>query len=299
MNGDSTTATNPSGQTKSLDWAEVIEAAPDPTVVTNTALRDAIVKTGLPWRVRDKGTGIEMVLIPPGEFVMGKSLDDEEAEDHECPTHTVRITTAFYLGRYEVTQQQYAKVMGKDPSKFSAGGKLSVDGLMNDGWTRREAEQAVKERGVRGLGLPVETVSWNDCDAFCKKTMLRLPTEAEWEYACRAGQRTARYGELNEIAWHGGWFSGRTTHAVGTRKANGFGLYDMLGNVWEWVNDWYGAYSADEQTNLQGPSTGESRVLRGGSWDSNASYVRSSARFNDAPGYSNSGIGFRVSRSPF
>jgi len=297
MNGDSTTATNPSGQTKSLGWAKIIEAAPDPIVVTDTALRDAIVKTGLPWRVRDKGTGIEMVLIPPGEFVMGKSTDDEEAEDHECPTHTVRITTAFYLGRYEVTQQQYAKVMGKDPSKFSAGGKLSVDGLMNDGWTRREAEQAVKERGVRGLELPVEAVSWDDCDAFCKKTNLRLPTEAEWEYACRAGQRTARYGVLDEIAWHSG-NSGKTTHAVGTRKANGFGLYDMLGNVWEWVNDWYGAYSADEQTNPQGPSSAYGRVVRGGSWYDYWFRVRSSSRHYHTPGYSIGSIGFRASRTP-
>ena len=98
MNGDSTTAKNQSGQTKSLDWAEIIEATTDPTVVTDTALRDAIVKTGLPWRVRDKGTGIEMVLIPPGEFVMGKSPGDEEAESYELPAHEVRLTNAFYLG---------------------------------------------------------------------------------------------------------------------------------------------------------------------------------------------------------
>ena len=170
--------------------------------------------------------------------------------------------------------------------------------------TRKEAEQAAKKKaaekqGVGILGKPVERVSWNDCDAFCKKTKLRLPTEAEWEYACRAGQRTPRYGELDKIAWHRG-NSQDTTHAVGTKKANGFGLYDMLGNVWEWVNDWYGAYTADEQTNPQGPSSGSRRVLRGGSWNFSPYYVRSSYRYLNAPGNSNyDALGFRVSRTPF
>jgi len=297
MNGDSTTAKNQSGQTKSLDWAEIIEATTDPTVVTDTALRDAIVKTGLPWRVRDKGTGIEMVLIPPGEFVMGKSPGDEEAESYELPAHEVRLTNAFYLGRYTVTQQQYAKVMGKDPSKFSAKGESFFFTVIKPGLTSKEAFRAVKEQAVRGLELPVETVSWNDCDAFCKKTNLRLPTEAEWEYACRARHRTARYGVLDEIAWHDG-NSDQTTHAIGTKKANGFGLYDMLGNVFEWVNDYYGAYSDDEQTNPQGPSWGSYRVVRGGSWYHVTHCVRSSFRAYGTPHLSNDYLGFRVSRTP-
>ncbi len=301
-NGDTAKAKSPSGQSKSLDWAEVIEAAPDPAVVTDAALRDAIVKTGLPWRVRDKGTGIEMVLIPPGEFVMGKSPGDDEASDNELPAHEVILTKAFYLGRYEVTQQQYAKVMGKDPSRFSDTGDLAVDEAMRSGMTRKEAEQAAKKKaaekqGVGSLAKPVEQVSWNDCDAFCKKTKLRLPTEAEWEYACRAGQRTPRYGELDEIAWHRSNSEG-TTHAVGTKKANGFGLYDMLGNVFEWVNDYYDAYSADEQTNPQGPSSGSNRVLRGGSWGSVTDFVRSSYRNGYTPGISHTKLGFRALRTP-
>ena len=215
----------------------------------------------------------------------------------ELPAHEVRLTNAFYLGRYTVTQQQYAKVMGKDPSKFSAKGESFFFTVIKPGLTSKEAFRAVKEQAVRGLELPVETVSWNDCDAFCRKTNLRLPTEAEWEYACRARHRTARYGVLDEIAWHDG-NSDQTTHAIGTKKANGFGLYDMLGNVWEWVNDWYGAYSADEQTNPQGPSSAYGRVVRGGSWYDYWFRVRSSSRHYHTPGYSIGSIGFRASRTP-
>ena len=286
-------------------WAEVIEAEVDPAVVTDPLLRDAIKATGLPWRVRDKGTNIEMLLIPPGEFVMGKSRGDDEAGEDELPAHEVKLTKAFYLGRYEVTQKQFAAIANVNPSNSAKFVVPTVEALMEDGATRSEAEAEVRAwRGgvppasdAKGKEWPVESVSWVDCAAFCKKAGFRLPTEAEWEYACRAGTRAPRYGELDAIAW---WAenSKELTHAVGTKLANALGLHDMLGNVLEWVNDWYGDYSEDTQTNPQGPSSGSVRVLRGGSWGSDSDFCRASFRFYGYPGVSDDSFGFRVARTP-
>ncbi len=304
--------------TRTLDWADVIEAEVDPAVVTDAGFRDAIKATGLPWRVRDKGTSIEMLLIPPGEFVMGKSRGDEVAGDWELPAHEVKLTTAFYLGRYEVTQQQYARVTKLAPSSLPRSGKPTVptvDALMADGATKSQAEREVSEAkeklnswitlqqqtspNAKGKEWPVETVSWDDCTAFCKMTGMRLPTEAEWEYACRAGTRTPRYGELDEIAWWNASSEGKT-HAVGTKRANALGLHDMLGNVGEWVDDWWGDYSADAQTNPKGPTTGTYRVLRSDNWGNVSLVCRASSRRRDIPSppYSYDLIGFRVARTP-
>jgi len=289
-----------------LDWAEVIEAVPDPGAVTDTALREAIVKTGLPWRVRDKAAGVEMVLIPPGDFVMGRSPGSQKSFefDFDLPAHEVRLTKPFYLGRYEVTQQQYSRIMKENPSSFAKLKLPNLAELMSQGMTKREAEQVIKARSsvqpaseARGKEWPVERVSWDLCDAFCRRSKLRLPTEAEWEYSCRAGQRARCYGKLDAIAW---WRenSDGDTHAVGTKDPNAFGLYDMLGNVSEWVNDWHGSYSADEQTNPIGPSTGSVRVVRGGHWDNGEGVVcssnRDTVRSNDGSYF----IGFRVARDP-
>ena len=287
-----------------LPWAEVIQAEVDPAVVTDPELRDAIKATGLPWRVRDKGTNIEMLLIPPGEFVMGKSKGDDEASPDELPAHEVTLTQAFYLGRYEVTQQQFTEIMKVNRSRFAKFVAPTVEALMEDGFTKSEAQEKVKSwvapqpaSDAKGKEWPVETVSWGDCAAFCKKAGFRLPTEAEWEYACRAGTRTPRYGELGEIAWCLE-NSNHETHAVGTKLANALGLHDMLGNVWEWVNDWYGDYSADAQTNPQGPASGSSRVLRGGSWYSVSNSCRTSDRSSCNPDSSDDFIGYRVARTP-
>ena len=317
--------------TVTLDWADVIEAEVDPAVVTDAGFRDAIKATGLPWRVRDKGTNIEMLLIPPGEFVMGKSrgddqgerdeipahdvksLGDEQADKNELPAHEVTLTKAFYLGRYEVTQQQYARVTKLTPSRFSHPAEPTVptlEALMADGATKSQAEREVSEAkekleswiaarqqpapDAKGKERPVEMVSWDDCSAFCKSTGMRLPTEAEWEYACRAGTRTPRYGELGEVAW----WNKSETGAVGTKRANALGLHDMLGNVWEWVNDWYGVYSADPQTDPHGPSTGPGRVFRGVSSVNSSYYCRASLRVNSYPGYASFDIGFRAARTP-
>jgi len=291
-------------------WAEVIEAEVDPAVVTDATLRDAIKATGLPWRVRDKGTNIEMLLIPPGDFVMGKSRGDDEACPDELPAHEVTLTQAFYLGRYEVTQQQFTEIMKVNQSRFAKFVVPKVTALIEDGYTQSEAQEKVESwvapqpaSDAKGKEWPVEHVSWHYCAWFCKKAGFRLPTEAEWEYACRAGTRTPRYGELDAIVWcrensNDETKAFRETKAVGTKQANALGLHDMLGNVWEWVNDWYGGYSTDAQTNPQGPSSGTCRVLRGGSWYSNSNSCRASGRSGYAPDDSSSVVGFRVARTP-
>jgi formylglycine-generating enzyme required for sulfatase activity len=272
-----------------LAWATVLEQNPDPAVVTSATSRDAIIATGYPWRVRDNGTQIEMVLIPPGTFNMGCSASNAYlCGADESPVHSVTLTGAFYMGRYEVTQAEWQAKMGNNPSYFQGNAQR-----------------------------PVEQVSWNTIQGFLSATGLRLPTEAEWEYACRAGTTTAFHGFtgylsgtnddtlVGNIAWFLGnnGASGTPTYgtkAAGQKLANGFGLHDMSGNVWEWVNDWYSSsyYASSPASNPTGPATGASRVLRGGYWGYLTDYVRSSNRSYGTPGLTSFVIGFRVARSP-
>jgi formylglycine-generating enzyme required for sulfatase activity len=265
-------------------WATLIEAQPDPTVVTDPALRAAIVANGLAWRVRDAGTQIEMLLVPSGTFEMGCVVgsDQYSCYGEELPVHQVTLTNAFYLGRYEVTQAQWQATMGSNPSWFkSASTQVPVAHVPN---------------------RPVERVSWDTVQSYLSLTGMRLPTEAEWEYACRSGTQTPFYnGSTNgktvgAIAWYS-INSGDQTRPVGGKAANGFGLHDMLGNVWEWVNDWYATYPSDSQTNPTGPTRASARVIRGGSFG-NTSAVRSSFRaFVESSG-TNLNVGFRVARYP-
>ncbi|MEN9668800.1 MAG: hypothetical protein RLZZ386_707 [Planctomycetota bacterium] len=271
----------PTATSSQLSWAEVLEQNPDPKVVTDADFLKRIKATGLPWRVTHKSAGIEMLLVPPGTFMMGASPGDTQASDDEKPAHEVTITKAFYLGRTEVTQAQWFKVMDTNPSKF------------------------------RGESLPVDSVSWNDISVFLKKTSggLQLPTEAEWEYAYRAGTTTAFHSYaaqpngfnddtlLSNIAWINS-NSGNQTHAVGGKFANGLGLHDMAGNVWEWCQDWYGPYSSASVTNPTGPTTGSYRLCRGGSGGSSPTYCRGSQRNGYTPVTVVNGIGFRVVRTP-
>ncbi|MFM7297818.1 MAG: formylglycine-generating enzyme family protein, partial [Planctomycetota bacterium] len=184
----------------------------------------------------------------------------------------VTLTQPFYLGRYEVTQAQWQAAMGSHPS------------------TKSQNPQR-----------PVETVSYDDIASFNRNTGLRLPTEAEWEYACRAGSTAARYGELDDVAWYYG-NSDSTTHPVGQRRANALGFHDMLGNVLEWCSDWYSdseyARCSAGVVDPKGPSTGDSRVLRGGSWGYSGWNCRASYRFVVGPTFRNGGNGFRASRTP-
>ena len=216
------------------------------------------------------GVSMEFVLIPAGSFDMGSPDSEKERDSDEGPVRTVQIAKAFYIGKYEVTQDQYLAAMGTKPSKFS------------------------------GQNLPVETVSWDEAAACCRKIGGRLPTEAEWEYACRAGSKTRFcYGDdlndaqLGEYAWYSG-NSGSTTHAVGQKKPNAFGLYDMHGNVYEWCSDWFAAYANAQTVNPVGASSGQSRVCRGGGWIVNARFCRSANRHVFSPEFRSVGLGFRV-----
>jgi formylglycine-generating enzyme required for sulfatase activity len=218
--------------------------------------------------------GMRFVPIPAGTFTMGDADNG--------PTHKVTLTQAFELGQYEVTQEQYEKVMGKNPSHF------------------------------KGKQNPVEKVSWDEAVEFCRKLselpaekkagyVYRLPTEAEWEYACRAGTKT-KYScgdsesELGDYAWSVK-NSGRTTHPVGQKKPNAWGLYDMHGNVWELCQDWYGKYPSGSTTDPTGAASGSDRVLRGGSWFRSSDYCRSAFRIRFTPDYRFSFLGCRVLRS--
>ena len=252
-------------------WATLLEAVPDPAVVTDANLRAAIAATGLAWRIRDNGTNIEMLLIPPGIFMMGCSPGDAECADDESPAHQVTLTNAFYMGKTEVTQAQWQAEMGYNPSYFQG---------QSDSPSR-----------------PVEQVSWNMSRDFITATGLRYPTEAEWEYACRAGTTAQRYGVLDDIAWYNGNPNG-ATHAVATKLPNAFGLYDTIGNVWEWCQDWNGPYSSVSVTNPTGPTTGTQRLFRGGSWFGLPVICRASQRNSVYPSLSGYTIGFRVARNP-
>jgi formylglycine-generating enzyme required for sulfatase activity len=207
--------------------------------------------------------GQTYVWIPPGTFTMGCSPGDSECSDDEKPAHQVTISKNFWIGRTEVTQEAWQHVMGTNPSYF------------------------------KGARLPVEAVSWDRARSYCSKIGMRLPTEAEWEYAARGGNTSARYGALDAVAWYDS-NSRRQTHEVGQKQGNEFGLFDMLGNVREWVADWYGPYSAGAVSDPAGPASGESRVLRGGSWDGSSRYARAAGRGKVGPGYRDFDIfGFR------
>jgi formylglycine-generating enzyme required for sulfatase activity len=254
----------------------------------------AAAQLGLPvGKTIDLGDGVklELVLVPAGMFDMGSPADEPGGQPDEGPQHRVRIGRPFYMGRYEVTQEQWEKAMGANPSHF------------------------------KGAKLPVENVSWDDCQEFLKKlntlvsrpgslpvgeragVIVRLPTEAEWEWACRAGTRT-RFccgddeARLGEYAWCAA-NEGGTTHPVGGKQPNAWGLYDCHGNVWEWCSDWYGPYERKLKgfgwaTNPQGLASGSSRVLRGGAWDFIPWGLRSANRDRSEPADRYGNLGLRV-----
>jgi formylglycine-generating enzyme required for sulfatase activity len=231
--------------------------------------------------------GMKLTLIPAGEFLMGSPDADSAASHREKPQHLVKISKPFYLGVYEVTQQQYEKVMGARPG---------------------QGESFVKE----GPDYPAVYVNHDDAVEFCRRLSkqegmeYRLPTEAEWEYACRAGTTTAHsFGDdeakLGQYAWYvkNAWDIGEEyAHRVGQKLPNPWGLYDMHGNVWEWCQDWYGPYGSQKVvSDPVGPAQGEYRVLRGGSFAIQASNVRSANRNNVQPVARYSIGGFRAART--
>ena len=231
------------------------------------------------------GTGIEMVLLPAGQFTMG----DDGGEEDERPARTVRVD-AFYMDKCEVTQEAYEALMGKNPSKAKAPDKP----VEQVSWYN--ATRYCNMRSLREGLEPCYDADTLDCDFSASG--YRLPTEAEWEYACRAGTGT-KYSFGNGPADLGryGWFegnSGNATHPVGRKQANPWGLHDVHGNVAEWCHDAYddAYYGVAPGENPTGPPAGDERVLRGGSWQSSEDVCRSSARYSDAPGFADVCFGY-------
>ena len=241
--------------------------------------------------------GMEFVLIPNGSFLMGaefKGVAQGVVKKDEDPVHQVTISKDFYLAKYPVTQGQWMAVMEKNPSRFRTSGKPDV----------------TKDN-------PVEKVSWDDIQEFIKllnqkegHSRYRLPTEAEWEYAARAGTTTQYYfgddkNQLVEYAWYeknSGTsvdISTKSTRPVGQKKPNAWGLYDMYGNVWEWVQDLYTQdyYVSSPQVDPAGPSDGQHRVMRGGSWDNEPHECRSAKRKGGLKGLRGDNVGFRLAIS--
>ena len=221
-----------------------------------------------PGEITTNSIGMKLALIPAGEFDMGSPADQKGHEEDET-LHHVRITKAFRIGVTEVTQTQWTKVMG------------------------------IRSGAFQGDDLPVESISYAEAVEFCKKlTKLegktyRLPAEAEWECACRAGTSAALPENVEESAWFDDNAGGKT-HPVGTKKPNAWGLYDMHGNVAEWCADYYAAFPSDPAANPAGPATGKTRVIRGGSFANFARGVRSSSRGNVPPSYQLKTVGLRV-----
>ena len=250
------------------------------TVSQTTVAQQPVVQTpvsnvdNISIPVKD-GISIDMVRVEAGTFTMGATPEMENPFGDEKPTHKVTLTNDYYIGKYEVTQALWQAVMSNNPS-FN-----------------------------NGDNLPVENVSWNDCQEFISKLnsitgkTFRLPTEAEWEYAARGGKKSRGYlysgsSNLSDVAWYAD-NSGSKAHSVGTKQSNELGIYDMAGNVSEWCQDWYGKYSSSSKTNPTGANSGSRRVIRGGSWFNAARSCRSSFRNNFAPGYHNRGyLGLRL-----
>ena len=220
------------------------------------------------------GVSFEMVRVEGGTFHMGATSEQEgEAYSDEKPVHSVTLSS-YYIGKTEVTQALWQAVMGSNPSYF------------------------------KGSALPVESVSWDDCQEFIQKLNrltgrnFRLPTEAEWEFACRGGNNSRGYkysgsNDIDNVAWY--WDnSGGKTHPVGTKAPNELGIYDMSGNVWEWCSDWYADYTSYSQTDPTGPQSGSIRVGRGGSWRGIAWRCRSSSRGGNDPAGRDDYLGLRL-----
>ena len=242
--------------------------AQQPVVQTPIANSDNI---SIP--VKD-GISIDMVRVEAGTFTMGATAEMKDRDDSEKPTHQVTLTNDYYIGKYEVTQALWQAVMGNNPSCY------------------------------KGDNLPVESVSWDDCQDFLSKLnritgkTFRLPTEAEWEYAARGGKKSRGYqysgsNNLSDVAWY---FdnSGSKTHAVGTKQPNELGIYDMSGNVWEWCQDRRGQYNSFSQVNPTGANSGSKRPFRGGCWAYAASACRSSFRAFNVPAYCVDDLGLRL-----
>lgn len=247
-----------------------------PAVSSKTRSHSSSASSSVNLQVELNKLANNMVYVSGGTFMMGANSGDAEASDIEKPRHQVHLSN-FYICKYEVTQALWKAVMGSNPSYF------------------------------KGNNLPVENVSWYDCQQFISKLNsltgrnYRLPTEAEWEFAARGGNSSRGYkysgsNYIGNVAWHTD-NSGDKTHPVGTKSPNKLGLYDMMGNVWEWCSDWYGSYDSSSQSNPAGSSSGSYHVNRGGSWLNDARDCRASYRGHFTPDFCGFHLGLRLARS--
>jgi len=269
------------------DRAQSFEIPSEAKDAWSNAIRQGFDKhSGQPLEIRHKTTGMHLVLCPAGSFTMGSPANEKDRSKRiDESQHKVTLSKPFYIGKYEVTQAEWKKVMGKEPWK---------------------GERYTKENPRHAATY----ISWEDCHEFLKKlnvartTSFALPTEAQWEYACRSATTTRfYYGEdetsrlLKDYAWFGdnAYKAGdKYAHPVGQKKPNAWGLYDMHGNVWEWCQDWYGDYPSKTVINPEGPTAGDYRVIRGGSWYNSARFCRSADRYRIRPSDRLDGLGFRV-----
>ena len=271
IEGSSVNETSQRSQKRVNQQAEVNLS--QPTITNQVTSSVASNSNTISISVKD-GVSIDMVKVEAGTFMMGATSEMKDPDIDEKPVHQVTLTNDYYMGKYEVTQALWEAVMGSNPSKY------------------------------KGDNLPVEMVSWNDCQEFISKLnsmtgrKFRLPTEAEWEYAARGGKKSRSYqysgsSNISDVAWYDE-NCGSTTRAVGTKRPNELGIYDMSGNVWEWCHDWYSSYSSLSQMNPIGAISGACRVRRGGSWDNSVWYSRSSSRSYDTSDYSRINLGLRL-----
>ncbi len=234
----------------------------------------------------------QKIFVKGGTFMMGSP--EGEGETWEKPQHKVTVSD-FYIGKYEVTNAQYAEFLNAKGNQ-TEGGYTWLD--INDEYCQIEKVGDKFQAKSGKDNYPVIEVTWYGARAYAQWVGGRLPTEAEWEYAARGGNKSNGYkysgsNTIDDVAWYWNNSSDRTKQ-VGTKQSNELGIYDMSGNVWEWCNDWYGGYSSDAQTNPQGPDTGGDPVLRGGSWGGIASYCRVAYRLYNYPYSSFADYGFRV-----
>lgn len=264
-------------QRKETQQMKTTQAAPKKTQPARQAQQKPAASTSRP-KLTLSNLMSNMVYVEGGTFTMGATSEQQSPDSDEKPTHRVSLSS-YYIGKYEVTQALWKAVMGSNPSKW------------------------------KGENLPVENVSWNDCQTFLRKLNamtgknFRLPTEAEWEYAARGGNRSRGYQYsgsyiIGDVAWYTD-NSGSKTHPVGTKAPNELGIYDMSGNVWEWCHDWKGSYSSSAQTNPTGPSSGSYRVFRGGGWSSYAGGCCVANRGFYTPGIGDNNLGLRLALSQF
>jgi formylglycine-generating enzyme required for sulfatase activity len=258
--------------------------AKNPKVRTSSSCRSSSTSRGMSAEEKNiiRNLVSNVVYVSGGTFMMGATSEQgSDAKDDEKPAHSVTLSS-YYIGKYEVTQEEWTAIMGDNPSY------------------------------IKGIRHPVEMVSWNDCQKFISRLNaktgrnFRLPTEAEWEFAARGGNSSQGYkysgsNFIDNVAWYGD-NSGNSTHEVGTKASNELGLYDMSGNVYEWCSDWYGPYSSSSTTNPTGPYSGSNRVWRGGSfgsgWGTSSNYCRVTIRGKGSPDFPNGlDVGFRLALS--